>query len=59
MDTQYTALCTYCIFNENKYIFVKEKVGPSYTFDVKLNSLMIPNDEISKNPQLLPNNPGY
>lgn len=57
-NTQFTSLCPYYIFDEQKYIFKKEKVGGRYTFDVKVNYVMIPTDEISKNDKLI-QNPGY
>jgi len=57
-NTQFTALCPYYIYDEGKYIFKKEKVGGRYTFDVKVNYVMIPTAEISKNERLI-QNPGY
>lgn len=57
-NIEYTALCPYYIFDEGKFIFKKEKVGGRYTFDVKVNYVMIPTDEISKNEKLV-QNPGY
>lgn len=58
-NKKYTALCPYYIYDEGKYIYTKEEVGTTYTYDVKVNYAMVPNDEITKNPKLLPNNPGY
>jgi len=54
----YTALCPYYIYDEEKYIFKKEPVGSTYTFDPKVYYLMIPVEEITKN-DLLIQNPGY
>lgn len=58
-NKKYKALCPYYVYDEGKYIYTKEEVGPAYTYDVKVNYVMVPNGEISKNPKLLPNNPGY
>lgn len=58
-NKKYTALCPYYIYDEGKYIFTKEEVGTTYTYDVKVNYAKIPDSEIAKNPKLLPNNPGY
>ncbi|MCD7978577.1 MAG: RagB/SusD family nutrient uptake outer membrane protein [Tannerellaceae bacterium] len=57
-NRQFTALCPYYIYDEDKYIFKREYVGPQYTFDVKLNYAKIPSGEISKNDKL-EQNPGY
>lgn len=57
-NTQFTSLCPYYIYDEQKYIFKKEKVGGQYTFDVKVNYEKIDIDEISKNNKLI-QNPGY
>ena len=58
-NKKYTALCPYYIYDEGKYIFTKEEVGTTYTYDVKVNYAKVPDGEIAKNPNLLPNNPGY
>lgn len=55
---QYYALCPYYVYDEGKYIFKEEKVGPMYTFYPKVNYVMIPQDQIVKN-DLLVQNPGY
>lgn len=55
---QYYALCPYYVYDEGKYIFKEEKVGPMYTFYTKVNYVMIPKDQIVKN-DLLVQNPGY
>lgn len=57
-NRQYKALCPYYVYDEGKYIFKEEYVGPKYTFDVKVNYVKIPTDEISKNDKLV-QNPGY
>ncbi|MDR1982142.1 MAG: RagB/SusD family nutrient uptake outer membrane protein [Tannerellaceae bacterium] len=57
-NVTYTALCPYYIYDEDKYIFRKEPVGISYTFDPKVYYQMIPTSEIDKN-SLLIQNPGY
>lgn len=58
-NTTYHALCPYYIYDEQKYIYQVEAVGGLYTYDVKANYVKIPDSEIQKNPNLLPNNPGY
>lgn len=58
-NTRYHALCPYYIYDEGKYIYQIEEVGGIYTYDVKANYVKIPESEIQKNPNLLPNNPGY
>ena len=58
-NKKYTALCPYYIYDEGKYIFTKEEVGTTYTYDVKVIYAKVPDGEISKNPKLLPNTPGY
>lgn len=58
-NTRYHALCPYYIYDEGKYIYQIEEVGGLYTYDVKANYVKIPESEIQKNPNLLPNNPGY
>lgn len=57
-NRQFKALCPYYIYDEGKYIYKVEGVGPQYTFDVKVNYVKIPTDEISKNEKLV-QNPGY
>lgn len=57
-NRQFKALCPYYIYDEGKYIYKIEGVGPYYTFDVKVNYVKIPTDEISKN-EFLIQNPGY
>ena len=54
----YTSLAPYYIYDEEKYIFKREPVGSSYSFDPKVYYLQIPNNEIIKN-ELLEQNPGY
>lgn len=57
-NRQFMALCPYYIFDENKYIYKKEFVGPKYTYDVKFMYAKIPTGEIAKNDKLV-QNPGY
>lgn len=57
-NRQFKALCPYYVYDEGKYIYKIEGVGPQYTFDVKVNYVKIPTDEISKNEKLV-QNPGY
>ena len=57
-NRQFKALCPYYVYDEGKYIYKIEGVGPQYTFDVKVNYVKIPTDEISKNEKLI-QNPGY
>lgn len=58
-NTRYHALCPYFVYDEMKYIYKIEEVGGIYTYDVKCNYVKVPESEIGKNPNLLPNNPGY
>lgn len=57
-NRQFRALCPYYVYDEGKYIYKKEFVGPKYTFDVKVNYVKIPTGEISTNDKLI-QNPGY
>jgi hypothetical protein len=57
-NVTYQSLCPYYIYDEEKYIFRKEPVGISYTFDPKVYYQTIPTGEIDKN-DLLIQNPGY
>lgn len=57
-NRQFKSLCPYYIYDEGKYIYKIEGVGPQYTFDVKVNYVKIPTSEISKNEKLI-QNPGY
>lgn len=57
-NRQFMALCPYYIFDEGKYIYKKEYVGPKYTYDVKYIYAKIPAGEIAKNNKL-EQNPGY
>ena len=57
-NTRYHALAPYYVYDEGKYIYLVQGVGPQYTFDVKVNYCQIPGDQISKN-ELLVQNPGY
>lgn len=57
----FKGLMPYYIFNENKYIFLAEPelYNREYTFQKQFYYEPIPGGEIGKNPNLLPNNPGY
>lgn len=57
-NRQFMALCPFYIFDEDKYIYKKEYVGPKYTYDVKFIYAKIPTGEIAKNNKLV-QNPGY
>lgn len=57
-NAQYRALCPYYVFDEGKFIFKKEPYGKKYTFDVKVNYVQIPTDQIFTNNKLI-QNPGY
>lgn len=57
-----TTFAPYYILGENKYIFRKSELDilkNEWTFPVKLYYEGIPQSEINKNPNLLPNNPQY
>jgi hypothetical protein len=55
------ALLPYYISTEDKYIFLKqvEPFQRTYTFQKKWYYEPLPGGELSKNPNLFPNNPGY
>ena len=57
----YKTFAPYYVYDENKYIFLKgqHKMDVEWTFPVKLYYEGIPASEISKNENLLPNNPQY
>lgn len=57
----FKGLMPYYVFNENKYIFLAEPelFNREYTFQKQFYYEPIPGGEIGKNPNLLPNNPGY
>ena len=54
-------LYPYFILENGKYIFQRrtDERNAVYTFDVRWYYEPIPSDQIAKNPNLLPNNPGY
>jgi len=54
-------LMPYWVENENKYIFLKETEGfnRNYYFDKKYYYEPIPGGQLTTNPNLYPNNPGY
>ncbi|MDB5026159.1 MAG: RagB/SusD family nutrient uptake outer membrane protein [Mucilaginibacter sp.] len=57
----FKGLMPYYVFNENKYIFLAEPelYNREYTFQKQFYYEGIPGDQISKNSNLLPNNPNY
>lgn len=56
----YHALYPYYIYDEGRYIFKKHnRIELQYTFDAKAYYAPIPGGAINRNPNLLPNNPGY
>lgn len=57
-NRQYSGLFPYYVYDEGKYIFKKESVGPHYVFNTHVYYEMIPADQVAKN-NLLVQNPGY
>jgi hypothetical protein len=57
----FKGLMPYYVFDENKFIFLAEPelFNREYTFPKQDYYEPIPGGEIAKNPNLLPNNPGY
>ncbi len=56
----FSSLYPYYIENEGKYIFLRhERTELLYHVDARDYYAPIPDDAIEKNPNLLPNNPGY
>jgi len=57
----FKGLMPYYVFNENKFIFLAEPelYNREYTFQKQFYYEGIPQGEIGKNPNLLPNNPNY
>jgi hypothetical protein len=60
-NARFKGLMPYYVFNENKYIFLKEPetFGRNYNFEKKFYYEPIPGGELGKNPNLYPNNPNY
>ncbi len=60
-NARFKGLMPYFVFNENKYIFLKEPelFQRNYNFDKRFYYEPIPGGELSKNPNLYPNNPNY
>lgn len=60
-NTHFHGLMPYWVENENKYIFLKETEGfnRNYYFDKKYYYEPIPGGQLTTNPNLYPNNPGY
>lgn len=60
-NARFNGLMPYYVFNEDKYIFLKEPetFGRNYNFDKKYYYEPIPGGELGKNPNLYPNNPNY
>jgi len=60
-NTRFHALLPYYVYDEQKYIFLRE-VEPfqrSYTFEKKFYYEPLPDVELGKNPNLYPNNPNF
>lgn len=56
----YSSLHPYYVADENKYIFLKhERSEIKFQFEEKAYYAPIPSSAIQRNPNLLPNNPGY
>lgn len=60
-NARFKGLMPYYVMNEQKYIFLKEPetFGRNYNFEKKFYYEPIPGGELSKNPNLYPNNPNY
>lgn len=60
-NARFKGLMPYYVFNENKYIFLKEPetFQRNYNFEKKAYYEPIPGGELATNPNLAPNNPGY
>ena len=58
---RYGTFAPYYVFDEGKYIFLKgkHKLDAEFTFDIRLYYEPLPQGEIDKNSNLLPNNPMY
>ncbi len=60
-NTRFHALMPYYLYDEKKYIFLRE-IEPfqrSYTFEKKYYYEPLPGGELGKNPNLYPNNPNF
>jgi len=56
----FSSLYPYYVANESKYIFIRhERTEQRFRFDPKSYYAAIPADAIQRNPNLMPNNPGY
>lgn len=60
-NARFKGLMPYYVFDENKFIFLKEPetFGRNYNFDKRFYYEPIPGGELAKNPNLYPNNPNY
>lgn len=60
-NQRFKGLLPYYVFDENKYIFLREQetFGRNYNFDKRSYYEPIPGGELAKNPNLYPNNPNY
>lgn len=60
-NARFNGLMPYYVFDEQKYIFLKEPetFGRNYNFEKRFYYEPIPGGELSKNPNLYPNNPNY
>lgn len=60
-NARFHALMPYYVFDEQKFIFLKEPESfqRNYNFEKKFYYEPIPGGELNKNPNLFPNNPNY
>jgi len=60
-NARFSGIMPYYVFDEQKYIMLKEPetFGRNYNFEKKYYYEPIPGGELSKNPNLYPNNPNY
>ncbi|RYD91874.1 MAG: RagB/SusD family nutrient uptake outer membrane protein, partial [Sphingobacteriales bacterium] len=60
-NTRFKGLMPYYVFNEDKFIFLKEPelFQRNYNFDKRFYYEPIPGGELGTNPNLFPNNPNY
>lgn len=60
-NQRFRGLLPYYVFDENKYIFLREQetFGRNFNFEKRSYYEPIPGGELAKNPNLYPNNPNY
>jgi hypothetical protein len=60
-NARFKGLMPYYVFDEQKYIFLKEPetFGRNYNFEKRYYYEPMPGGELGKNPNLYPNNPNY